>query len=239
MGKKSGDAKGAAKATAASNEKIAAGANYAERGNSSTPWGSTSYSPREVVDPATGESYTTWDQTQAFSSPVQSIYDNEVATMSDRSNASRGMMQSALDAYSTPADFDQFGDVVGFDPTAQVQSAEDAFYAKQTNRLDPQFAKQRQALETKLANQGLTKGDRAYDAAIESFGTGRNDAYEQARLGSVEGGMAMYGQQMEGNKYANALRQQQIDEYVAKRNFGLNEAQAVQGGGIQQIMQGS
>lgn len=136
--------------------------------------------------------------------------------------------------------------------------AEDAAYQRATSRLDPQFGKREEDLRIRLHNQGLKAGDRAYDAAMENLGRERQDAYEMARLGSVSEGRTemgqdfgqqqaiaqmnaamqgqRYGQGVQTNQIANALRQQQIQEDLYKRGFNLNEAdrllqgQLVQGG---------
>jgi len=150
-----------------------------------------------------------------------------------------------------------------YDVSGQRQAAEDAAYQKATNRLDPQFESGRSDLETRLRNQGLTQGDVAYDNAMSNFSTGRNDAYEQARLGASQegrtesdlayqqmankyglnqganqqiynqymGGLGFdnqaqqqqFGQNVQQNQIANALRTQKVEEDLFKRGFSLEE----------------
>lgn len=145
-----------------------------------------------------------------------------------------------------------------FDLSGNRMRAEDAAYQRATNRLDPQFEKREEDLRIRLHNQGLREGDRAYDSAIANLGKERTDAYEMARLGSVgEGRTEMaqdfgqqqsmaqmnaalqgqrFGQGVQSNQIANALRSQQVQEDLFKRGYNLDEVdrllqgQLVQGG---------
>ena len=118
-----------------------------------------------------------------------------------------------------------------YNPDQIRQAAEDAAYQKEANRLDPRFAREGDAMELKLRNQGLRAGDQAYDSAMSTFDTGKNDAYEQARLGATQTGMGeanqLWNQQMQGTNMSNALRDQQIAEYLQKRGFSLGEMNAL------------
>jgi hypothetical protein len=130
---------------------------------------------------------------------------------------------------SQPLNWKQFGDVVDFDPTANRQRAEDDAYGRSTQRLDSQFDSDRVKLERQMSERGLRVGDSAYDSAMNNFSTGKNDAYEMARMGATAEGREEVGLNMSTNERANALRQQQIDEYINKRGQGLKEANALSG----------
>jgi len=233
MGKKSPDIKGAAKREAASQEAIAREATYADRPDQFTPWGSLTWEQEQITDPATGKPVTRWVQNQEFSPEAQSLYESTMDEMNLRQGARSGILNRELERFGTPADFDQFGDPIGLDFSADEmrQRAEDAAYGRSVMRLDPQFAEQGARLEQKLKSQGLSPGDQAYDAAMANFQRGRNDAYERARLGATAEGRAeasdMFGRAMQENELANALRAQDIEEYIGERQFGLNEADLV------------
>lgn len=147
-----------------------------------------------------------------------------------------GMMDRIRSEMSGAPDWAQFGQAEGleYDPLALRQGAEDAAYQKSVSRLDPQYAQQAEALEIKLRNQGLRPGDQAYDSAMSTFGTGRTDAYEQARLSASATGMGeaqqLWQQQVQGSDISNALRDKQIDEYLQKRGFSLGEQTALSEG---------
>ena len=193
---------------------------YADRPDQYNPFSQVNWGTEEYIDPATGEPVTKWTQSQSFTDPVQGILDSQLDQLGQRGELSQGMMGRIQSEMGQEADWDQFGQAQNFeyDPTQIRQRAEDAAYQKSASRLDPQFDKRAEALEIKLRNQGLRAGDQAYDAAMSSFDTGRNDAYEQARLGSVQQGQSeadqMWNQQAQSTDMANALRSQQIQEYL-------------------------
>ena len=199
------------------------------------------------------EGYTTkWTQNQNLSEGTQQLYDDQLGMMQGRSDLAAGMGDRVAEDMGSRADFDQFGDVIGFNPTdtglmgydssAARSAAEDAAYTKATNRMDPYYEQQMQKKELDLRGKGLRPGDEAYDRAMSGFNTGRNDAYEQARLGASAEGRTeadfafnqmmgrsdlLYGQESQTNQRANALRQQQIDEYLGERGFSLAEQERV------------
>ena len=128
---------------------------------------------------------------------------------------------------SAPADWEQFGEAKDFqyDAGQTRQRAEDAAYERSTRRLNPQFEKDRSALDLRLRQQGLRAGDKAYDNQMGNFNNRRNDAYENARLNSVGVGRQEaaqdWQQQMQGTNYSNALRDKRIQEYDTKRKYGF------------------
>lgn len=77
-------------------------------------------------------------------------------------------------------------------------------------RLDPVLAQRRDALETKLYNQGVMPGTEAYDRAMKADTQGQNDAYDQLLLGG---------------------RAQAASELTAERNQPINEITALMSGG--------
>jgi hypothetical protein len=67
-------------------------------------------------------------------------------------------------------------------PNATPESIDKKLYELGSQRLDPRFARDEEALRSRLANQGLTQGSGAWDAEMERFGQNRNDAYNQLVL---------------------------------------------------------
>lgn len=76
-------------------------------------------------------------------------------------------------------------------------------------RLDPQFAKNEDALRTKLSNQGIQPGSAAWNAEMTQFQQGKNDAYNQLYLTG---------------------RGQGAQEAVTERNQPINEITALMSG---------
>ena len=174
-----------------------------------------------------------WTQQYTLNEPMQNNFDSAMGVTNSMSGLREDAMARAEQEMSGDLDWGQFGQAEGleFDPTELRQRAEDAAYGRQTSRLDPQFEQRARETEVKLRNRGLRPGDEAYDNAMGNFNRGRNDAYEQARMGSVGMGMQeanqMFGQEVKSTDMANALRDKNIQEYIDKRNFSLNEAQSL------------
>ena len=214
----------------------------ANRPNQSNAWGSTSWTDTQVLNPVTGLMETQWNQTETLNPLMQQSLDSQMAIGAGRSSLAEGAMARAWDQFSQPMDFDQYGGPIAFNPEAgpqdfnydkfqydaggERQRAEDAAYSRAQARLDPQFTSQQQALETKLRNQGLSQGDQAYDAAMKNFTTGRNDAYEMARLGSVGEGRTEALQnfqqalQTQGTQYGQAHGASQLNAQLQNQRFG-------------------
>ena len=123
----------------------------------------------------------------------QSIYDTQLRQSQAMSNLGDQSLQQTQAALSKPAD---------------VNTLMDEAYAAQTARLDPQWNQAATSRETQLTNQGLRPGMEAYDNAMRVFNQGKNDAYQQARLGAI----------------------QTIPQSVAIRNLPLNELNALRTG---------
>ena len=229
-GSDSPDVVGAAETEGAYSRETARDVTYADRPDQFNPLGSVEWGTTRVRDPATGQMVTKWTQNQTLNKELQSSLDNSLGYMRDKGDLATGMMGRVREEMSGAPDWDQFGDVIGFDPDARRQAAEDASYGKSTSRMDPRYAKQEQALEIRLRGQGLRPGDQAYDAQMQTFGQEKTDAYGQARYDSVSAGRDEYGISLEGNTRANALRNQQIQEMIAKRGYSLSEAEALMAG---------
>lgn len=93
---------------------------------------------------------------------------------------------------------------------SSVQALNDKAYSALTSRLDPQWAQREQMQKTALANQGLTAGGEAYDAAMRDFNQGRNDAYQQANLAAIQ-------TMPQTLSMANTIRDQPLNELNALR----------------------
>jgi hypothetical protein len=69
-------------------------------------------------------------------------------------------------------------------PSIQGQAVQDAVMS----RLAPQFAKEEDALRTRLANQGIMQNSEAFNGEMGGFNNRRNDAYVQAALQGINTG---------------------------------------------------
>lgn len=102
----------------------------------------------------------------------------------------------------------------GTDWSADRKRVEDAMLS----RLQPQFARDRDALQTRLANQGITPGSEAWAREIEAFERSVNDARtgvvlaggdEQSRLAGLDRDRAMFE-----NTATIAGRNQPLNEII-------------------------
>lgn len=109
------------------------------------------------------------------------------------------------------------------DPSQRYnQDAEDAIYNQWSNRMDPQFTRDTDALRTQLYNSGLKEGDQAYDTEMEklrqSQGDQRTNAQYQATIGAGEEASRMHGMDL-------GTRGQQFGERQAGGAFSNSAAQ--------------
>ena len=212
MGKKttkSPDVVGAAQTEGEFSREAARDQNYANRPDQYNAFGSNTWQQEQIRDPASGEMTTKWTQRQNLAPAAQSVFDAQMQRNQQLGGASAAMGDRIADEMGTPLDWGQFGDVMAgpsaygpvganVGPTTGAgeftwdstnrERAEDDAYARATQRLDPQFASDRATLERQMAGRGLRQGDSAYDSAMANYDTGRNDAYEMARLGATAEG---------------------------------------------------
>jgi hypothetical protein len=233
---------------------------YATNADQNNALASSQWTQKVVTDPASGEKVTKWVNNQTLSDPMQRQFDTQNSTNQNLANTANAMGSQVRQDMSAPLDWNQFGQgqsgpeaTTGneqFNYSSDNRSrAEDAAYQKATNRLDPRMERERATLERQLTNRGLRAGDSAFDSAMSNFGNVSNDAYEQARLGSVAEGRTedqqSYGQAQgtfgtnraseqqqfdqgtQATNMANTLRSNNIQEYLGKRGQSLKDQNAI------------
>lgn len=226
------DVKGAAQIEGQFSRETARDVTYADRPDQVGPFGSVGWETYQDTDPATGEKVTRWKQTTALDPRLENVANREFGFMQTRDNMAAGAMGRAAQEMGGAPQWDQFGNVIGFDPTQQREAASNAAYERSMMRLDPQFNQEQQQLEINLRNRGLRPGDEAYDTAMSNFGRRRTDAYEMARRGAISEGRGEFDVMMQANQRANALRDQRIQEYIAKRGYSLGEVEKLRETGL-------
>lgn len=231
----------AARASGESSKEVTNMQTWANRPTQITPWGTTSWEADRAIDPATRQPVTTWTQTQTLDPDSQAALDSQLGLMKDKSELASGMMGRLESDFSDPMDWQQFGQMQGGVNAEDIdrstlpegvysvdrgenyrQQAEDALYGRRTSRLDPMFDQRQQALEIKLANQGLSAGDEAYDDAMANFGRERTDAYDAAMQESIMGGGAeasrMLDMDLAAGNFANTARGQYLGEEMGLKD---------------------
>jgi len=237
MGKKSSEAadvRGAAQLEGEFGIRQAQNEMFANRPDQFNYLGGVQWTPTYETDPTTGEQVTRWTQEQSLSPAAAAAVNPMMEQIAGRSQMANALNDRIYDEMSGTPDWQQFGDYQDFNfDDSNRQDIEDAYYQKEANRLDPQFAQEAEQMEINLRSKGLRPGDQVYDSTMASFGNTKTDAYEQARLGSILGGAEesdrSYQQQFDSVQQANELRDKRIAEYIGKRGFSLGEQDSLSG----------
>ncbi|MBB5051119.1 hypothetical protein HNQ36_001073 [Afipia massiliensis] len=165
-----------------------------------TPDGSLKYDQTgtSTFTGADGKTYTVpkFTATQTLSPAQQALLD---LTNKTKSNIGQiGVDQSA-----------KIGDLLGTNLKLGNEATEARLMELGSARLDPRFAKDEDALRTRLSNQGIQPGSAAWNAEMTRFTEGKNDAFNQLLL--------------TGRGQANS-------EIMAERNSPINEISALMSG---------
>ena len=112
------DYTGAAREQAAASQELATQNTWANRPTQNTPWGSTSWSTGQAIDPATGQPVTTWTQNQTLDPALQGALNDQLAIQQGKSSLAQGFMGRVADEYSQPFNW---GAVPGAAGTPQTQ----------------------------------------------------------------------------------------------------------------------
>lgn len=164
-----------------------------------TPNGSLTYSQNgsSTFTGADGKQYTVpkFTATQTLTPDQQHLLDLQNQTKTNLGTI--GVNQSQ-----------KIGDLLGTNINLDT-ATEGKIDALGAARLDPQFARNEDALRTRLANQGIQPGSPAWNAEMTQFSQGKNDAYDQLYLNG---------------------RSQGAQEALTERNQPINEISALTSG---------
>lgn len=169
--------------------------------NQVTPEGSLTYNQTgsySYRDPYTGETYAIpqFTATQTYSPEQAALNGTNLQTQQNLADIGKQQSSFLGDYLSKPVSLDN-------------EATEARLFELGSKRLDPRFAREDEALRTRLANQGIQEGSAAYDAAYNNFSQARNDAYNQLLLTG---------------------RGQATQELLAERNQPINEITALMSG---------
>ncbi len=142
--------------------------------NQVTPDGTLTYDQTGThlfEDPFTGESYDipTFTATQTLSESQQKLKDEHDATALNLAQTANQQSEFFKDYLAQPVDLSN-------------EATEARIHELGSRRLDPRFERERDALETRLSNQGIVKGSEAYDREMERLDQSKTDAYNQLLL---------------------------------------------------------
>lgn len=184
------------------------------------------------TDPYTGKSYDipTFTRTTTLSPEQQAIKAQTTAAQLNLAGLANQQTDFLKNYMAQPLDISaKLGaapELQSLDFSADRNRVEESLFARQ----QPQQERDRAALETRLANQGIKVGSAAYNAAMDDMNRGLNDSRlatiaqagsEQDRM--VNLALADYQARMSG-------RQQNVQELLMQRNQPLNEISALMSG---------
>lgn len=179
-----------------------------------TPLGTLSYQKIGTTDAGNPQ----YKAITTFSPAQQQLLDLQNQGSLNLGNLGIQQLGRISDAVSTPFSLSSLGAAPTFDD-AYVQSAKDAIL----QRNQPQMDRDRQALITSLANQGITDpASAAYMSAIDELNRKQNDFSLGADTAAMAAATQKFGAQ-------EAARQQAIQEYTLGRNAPLSEYAAFMG----------
>lgn len=208
------DPKATAAAQATANKEAAVAQSELNMINQYTPQGKVEYTQRGTSAEGTPQ----YSATQTYSPEQQALYDLSTQAGRKFGETANTQLDAVRGRLAQPLDFSGLG-VAPTMSEATRQSVANSMY----ERLNPQFDRDRAALETQLANQGITMGSAAYNTAMDEINRSRNDARlavdtqagnEASRLFSLE----------------SAARDRAVNEMVQQRQVPLNELSAMLSG---------
>ena len=199
-----------------------------------------------------------WTVSTTFSPEQQRLYEQSVAGQTLYGDAALAQLRGVQDTLSRPFEFS------GPDLTSQVQDrtgqlrygadftgigdpnqSRDAVQEALLARINPDLERERAALESRLANQGITMGSEAWNRGMLDYARQANDArygavlnagQEQSRMFGLGLQNAAFNNQAVGQasgldlgraQFGNGARQQSLQEQLMLRSQPLNEAAAL------------
>lgn len=170
----------------------------------------------------TGNGPSQFTSTVKLSPQEQTLLDNQQALMTQE----QGLAKTSLDqAQTTMAQPYNLGGA-GITPIAgqgDISGYQNQVSGDIMSRINPQLDRNTAALNTQLANQGITQGSDAYNNAIKLDNQAKNDAYTQAQLSAVQAGQTYQNESL-------AAHDQNVSDYNQQYYAPLNSFNALQSG---------
>jgi len=182
--------------------------------NQYTPQGTLEYTKRGVADDGTPQ----YSATQTYSPEQQKLYDLTNQAAQQYGETANTQLAAVKGKLAQPLDFSSLGAAPVINEATR-QSVADSMY----QRINPQFDRDRSALETSLANQGITAGSSAYNTAMDELNRSRTDARLAIDAQAGNEASRLYGLE-------SSARNAAINEMMQQRSTPLNELSAMLSG---------
>ena len=121
----------------------------------------------------------------------------------------------------------RIGDLLGTPLKLGNEATEARLMDLGSRRLNPQFARDEEALRTRLSNSGLREGSSAWNAEMERFGQNKNDAFNQLLL--TGRGVANQEMLTERNQPINEISALLSQSQVSQPAFGSTPQSQIAG----------
>lgn len=210
-----------AQAQTQSNLNTAIGSSILNNTNQVTPAGNLTYTSAGTTNIG-GNDVPQWTATTTLSPQQQAIFDSQQSVTGKTYDLANQYADRIAQATAQPYSYDSLGPA----PTYDANSANKATQTL-IDRNQPQQSADLASLQQRLADQGISVNDPAYQNAMRSYNSGVNDF----RLGAENQGQqyAMNDYSTSENAYQNAIAQ-----YSNLRSQPINEVSALLGtGGVQ------
>lgn len=117
MGSKSAptapDYRGAAEAQGEASQQTTTAQTYANRPTQTTPWGTSTWTPGQTIDPATGQPVTTWNQDITLSPSEQQAFEAQSGIRAGLSTGAQSLIDRATGSFAEPIDRSAFQPYAG------------------------------------------------------------------------------------------------------------------------------
>jgi hypothetical protein len=205
----------AAAQTAAGNLEAARQATAANRVNQRTPYGNLDY----AITGADPYGNPTWTATQTLSPEQQQLLDIQNQTSIGMGNLAGKGLSYVENMIAKPFDTSSIAQT-GINPGETMQDSV-------MRRLQPQLEQSREALQVRMANQGIPVGSEAYNRAMMAQGQRENDALTSAVIQGTQTGLAANRQGFEQlgymrNEPINTLNAVRTGSQVSSPSFVNN-----------------
>ena len=182
--------------------------------NQYTPQGSLEYTQRGTASDGTPQ----YSATQTYSPDQQQLYELGNQASTKFGQTANTQLDAVSGTLAQPLDYSSLGAAPQVNEQTRQATAQ-AMY----DRMNPQWDRDQAAMQTQMANQGISYGSQAYNAAADDLNRAKNDA-RLAIQGQAGNEMArMYGLE-------SAARNSNINEMVQQRQIPLNELAAMLSG---------
>lgn len=204
-----------------SNQETAAYNAALNRTNTYTPMGSSEF----TVTGTDASGAPIYRQDVKLAPDAQALYEQQMSQSRELGNTAQNMLGRVDESLSTPLDTSKAPKLFGADDLLGArQQTQDALYNRQAAYLDPQWHQREEQFRTRMANQGITEGNEAWQNAKFDEDRARSFDYGRARESAIAGAlpeMAFLSDTARGN------RGMTLEEMYRERAQPLNEFNAL------------